>query len=162
VGNDIERSRQSATDRVPADIGERVMDQWTVGKLVALAGGENDKATQKVLREEISKVAADLAGPSPSPAERMLADVAALDWFALRTFEAWYAGALGSGNSMALVQSEHHQRRIGRAHRRLLTSLRTLATLRRLGVPAVQINVARRQVNISSPAPLSGATDDAP
>ena len=38
-----------------------------------------------------------------------------------------------------------HQRRIDRAHRRLLATLKTLATVRRLAVPAVQINLAHQQ-----------------
>jgi hypothetical protein len=48
---------------------------------------------------------------------------------------------------MSLVQSEHRQRRIDRTHRRLISTIKTLATVRRLAIPAVQINVARQQVN---------------
>jgi hypothetical protein len=48
---------------------------------------------------------------------------------------------------MSLVQSEHAQRRMDRAHRRFLNTVKTLATVRRLALPAVQINVARQQVN---------------
>ena len=46
---------------------------------------------------------------------------------------------------MTLAQSEHAQRRIDRAHRRYLSTLKTLAAVRRLAVPALQINVAHRQ-----------------
>jgi hypothetical protein len=48
---------------------------------------------------------------------------------------------------MSLAQSEHAQRRIDRAHRRFLSTLKTLATVRRLALPALQINVAGQQVN---------------
>jgi hypothetical protein len=46
---------------------------------------------------------------------------------------------------MTLAQSEHAQRRMDRAHRRLVSSLKALANVRRLALPALQINVARRQ-----------------
>ena len=52
-----------------------------------------------------------------------------------------------SGDGMTLAQSEHAQRRMDRAHRRFLSTLKTLAAVRRLALPALQINVARQQVN---------------
>ncbi len=52
-----------------------------------------------------------------------------------------------SGEGLTLVQSDFHQRRIDRTHRRLMSTIKTLATVRRLAVPSVQINVARQQVN---------------
>jgi hypothetical protein len=48
---------------------------------------------------------------------------------------------------LTIIQSEHQQRRIDRTHRRLMSTIKTLATVRRLAVPALQINVARQQVN---------------
>jgi hypothetical protein len=44
--------------------------------------------SRESLRCELNAVATDLAGPSPNPAERMLAEVAALNWFVLRLHEA--------------------------------------------------------------------------
>ena len=93
-----------------------------------------------------ASVADEFAGPTPSPVERVLAETAATCWFAFRLHEAQYAGAITS-DGMSLAQSEHAQRRIDRAHRRFLSTVKTLATLRRLALPAVQINVARQQVN---------------
>ena len=89
--------------------------------------------------------AAELAGPSPSPVERVLAETAATSWFAFRMHEAQYAGGATSEEGMSLAQSEHAQRRMDRAHRRFLSTLKTLAAVRRLAVPALQINVAHRQ-----------------
>jgi hypothetical protein len=48
---------------------------------------------------------------------------------------------------LTLVQSEHQQRRIDRAYRRFMSALKTLAMLRLLALPLVQIIVARQQVN---------------
>ena len=61
--------------------------------------------------------------------------------------EAHYAGGVTSEGGMTLAQSEHAQRRMDRAHRRFLSTLKTLAAVRRLALPALQINVARQQVN---------------
>jgi hypothetical protein len=44
-------------------------------------------------------------------------------------------------------QVNFHLARINRAHARPMPALKTLATVRRLALSAVQINVARRQVN---------------
>ncbi len=46
-------------------------------------------------------------------------------------------------------QAQWHERKIDHCHRRYLSTLRSLAAVRRLGVPAVQINMARRQVNVT-------------
>src|SRR5262249_47568559 len=97
------------------------------------------------LKQELCEFAAELAGPSPSPVKRALAETAATAWFAYRLHEAQYAGAVTSEGGMSLAQSEHAQRRLDRAHRRLLSTLKALAAVRRLAVPALQINVAHRQ-----------------
>ena len=61
--------------------------------------------------------------------------------------EAQYAAGVTTEGGMTLAQSEHAQRRMDRAHRRFLSTLKTLAAVRRLALPAVQINLARQQVN---------------
>jgi hypothetical protein len=98
---------------------------------------------------------ADISGPESSPLERVLAETAAINWFALRMLEARYAGSEASGEGMTLLLSEHHQRRIDRTQRRFLDAIKTLATVRRLAIPAFQINVANRQqvnqVNMGEP-----------
>jgi len=51
--------------------------------------------------------------------------------------------------SLPDAQSEHHQKRIDRAHKRYLSSIRSLVQIRKMG-PAVQINIAEQQVNTTS------------
>jgi hypothetical protein len=80
----------------------------------------------------------------PSPVERLLAHIAASSYFAHRMHEAYYA-ASGSEGGMTLAQSEPAQRRMDRAHRRFLSTVKTLAAVRRLALPTLQINVAQRQ-----------------
>jgi hypothetical protein len=123
------------------------MDGWAVGQLVNWAAGkEGDAKTKAVLERQIDELADEFAGPTPSPVERVLAETAATCWFAFRMHEGHYAGTVSAGG-MSLAQSEHAQRRMDRAHRRFLSTVKTLAAVRRLTLPALQINVARQQVN---------------
>jgi hypothetical protein len=135
-------------DIVKANLAERVMDNWAVGRLIDWAAEKDgDAKTKASLKLELCDLAAALAGPTTSPTERLLAETAATCWFAFRLHEAQYASSVKSEDGMYLAQSEHAQRRIDRAHRRLLSTLKTLAAVRRLALPALQINVARQQVN---------------
>jgi hypothetical protein len=123
-----------------------MMDGWVAGELIDWAAGtKGNEETKARLRDELDGFADELAGPSPSPIDRALAETAATAWFALRLFEARYASSATSGDGVTLAQSEHAQRKIDRAHRRFLSTLKALATVRRLALPALQINVAHRQ-----------------
>ncbi len=136
------------TTVVGANDRERMMDNWVVKELVNwTAGKRGNEQTKEKLRQDLRNIVADLVGPNPSPAELVLAETAAINWFALRMFEARYSGSATSDEGLTLGQSEHQQRRIDRTHRRFLDTIKTLATVRRLALPAVQINVARQQVN---------------
>ncbi len=53
-------------------------------------------------------------------------------------------------HALTLAQGDYHQRRIDRAHRRYLASIKALAQVRRLLTPAVQVNIAERQINVAS------------
>jgi hypothetical protein len=134
-------------DVARAEPDERVMDALVVDKLIDWCAGKQAKPTSKeLLRDELCDFAAKLAGGSPSPIETLLAHTAATCWFAFRMHEAQYAASIVS-DGMSLAQSEHAQRRIDRAHRRLLSTVKTLAAVRRIALPSLQINVARQQVN---------------
>ena len=125
-----------------------IMDEWAIDKFIDWgAGKKGNKETKDALREEVNKVAVDLAGPHPSAGELVLARTTAIVWWTLRMHEGQYAGCGTADGRMTIVRSEHQQRRIERTHRRPMSTIKTLATVRRLAVPAVQINVARQQVN---------------
>jgi hypothetical protein len=125
--------------------GDR-MERWAAERLVEWAAGKNaNQATKDAIKSDMDAVAIELAGPDPTSAERLLAEAASHDWFALKLFEARYAGTANSQEGLTIVQSEHAQRRIDRTHRRLMNSLKTLAMVRRLALPALQVNIARSQ-----------------
>jgi hypothetical protein len=49
-------------------------------------------------------------------------------------------------DELTIVQSEFHQKRIDRANRRHISAVKTLAQIRKMG-PAVQLNIAEKQIN---------------
>ena len=131
---------------IKADPTDRIMDTWAVTRLIDWAAGKDGNETTKArLKDELCSVAAELAGPSPNPVERLLAGTAATAWFAYRMHEAHYAACVTADGGMSLAQSDHAQRRMNRAHQRLMSTLKTLATVRRLALPALQINLAHCQ-----------------
>lgn len=137
-----------AQDVVKPQPGESVMNVWAAKSLISWAAGKGAEETTKTnLAGELKRHAAALAGEAPSPVETLLAETAALSWFALRMHEAHFAGASSSGDGMSSHQARHHLSKIDHAHGRLMTTLKTLASVRRLAVPAVQVNIARSQVN---------------
>jgi hypothetical protein len=107
--------------------------------------GEGDLLTKEIVPRQLAAMREELAGPSPSPLERLLVERVVATWLQLHYFEARYAAIMGD---LTMMQSEHHQKRIDRAHRRYLSAIRTLAQVRKLG-PALQINIGEKQINLA-------------
>jgi hypothetical protein len=53
-------------------------------------------------------------------------------------------------------QGEYYQLRMDRAHKRYLSALKTLALARKLPVPVLQVNIAKKQVNVAGVSPAWG------
>src|SRR5262249_22540695 len=108
----------------PACLDDRIMDGVASDSLIKWAVGEDcDEDTRDTLERELNDFAAELASPTSSRVERTLAELAALDWFALRVHQAKYANRFVEHKGMPFDQSEHAQRRIDRTHRRLISTL---------------------------------------
>jgi hypothetical protein len=84
--------------------------------------------------------------PNPSSLERLLADRVAIGWLSLTVAEATYHQALERGLSPS--DDTFHQQRIERVQRRYLLAIKTLAQVRKLGVPALQVNIGEKQINL--------------
>lgn len=100
---------------------------------------------QEGIKRKYETMRAELAGPNPTPLESLLADRIAVCWVAVQEAELSYARA----DSMSLDQAAWAQKRISAAHNRYLTAIRTLAQVRRLALPMMQVNIAERQVNVA-------------
>jgi hypothetical protein len=106
----------------------------------------DDVFTQEAIPRNLKAMRKEIAGENPSPLERLLAERITVCWLELQYFQAIYAQNL---KNMTIPQSDYHQRRIDKAHRRYLSSIKALAQIRKMG-PAVQINIAEKQINTSS------------
>jgi len=112
------------------------------GLISSIAGG--DALRIEALRRRAASIRADLAGAEASPLELLLTERIAVTWLAV--LEAELSALPVSGRSLKLA--EYYERRLDRAQRRHLAAIKALAVVRRLGLPIVQLNVAREQVNI--------------
>jgi hypothetical protein len=135
-------------EKVKALPGHRTMDRWAEDRLFDLAAGSAPDEEKRGYKHELLAFADELAGPDPTPIEATLAKTAALCWFAMRVAEAQHASYLKAPH-VTPDGAEFRQRRLGHAHRRYLSTLRTLAQVRKLARPSVQVNLARNQVNIA-------------
>jgi len=118
--------------------------EWLRQSLIEKAAGENVIA-QEAIRQKLDGVRSELEGPNPTPIERLLAERASLCWALVN----WYEDSFQSIESMSIAQADFHQRKIDRAHNRFLSAVRTLAQVRKLALPALQLNIARNQVNVA-------------
>ncbi len=50
-------------------------------------------------------------------------------------------------DKMSAAQDEFWQRRLDRFHRRYLSSIKSLAQIRKMGPAAIQVNIAEQQIN---------------
>ena len=129
-------------------------DLWSaVGDLAATAeltlvnalSGDNTVHRDAVLRK-LASLRREVSGPVPTSLERLLVDRVVVGWLGVAFAEGTYHRAIEQGQNQE--DDEFHHRRVERAQRRYLTAIKALATVRRLGVPALQVNIGDKQVNI--------------
>jgi hypothetical protein len=125
------------------DLAANTQRSW-----IQLMAGQ-DELLREAAERYLEKMQAEIGGPSPTPLERLLVDRIATCWLALQQAETAYAQNLRRLDS---DQGEYYQRRIDRTQRRYFEAIRSLALIRRMLQPMVQVNIAERQVNIATPA----------
>ena len=79
--------------------------------------------------------------------EQMLIDHLLLCWVRLQLAEHAYTGCLKEGGT--LNQGEFWEKRLSAVQRRYLRAVESLARIRRMNLPTIQINVADKQVNVA-------------
>jgi hypothetical protein len=104
-----------------------------------------DVMSQEALRRTINGVRDDLAGPNPTPLERILCERVALCWFDAHEMDRRYVDQ----SDVTFKTADYRESRRDRAHKRFLAACKTLATVRKLAVPAIQVNLANQQVNVA-------------
>jgi hypothetical protein len=132
-------------DRTPGYC-EAVGDLAKVAReaLIAHASGGKNLLVRETLTRKCAALSQELMAVTPSPIERLLVERIVMCWLQLYYAECIYVQSLES--SLSIRQAEFHQQRISKAQARYLSAIRTLAQFRRLGVPAVQVNIGQQQV----------------
>jgi hypothetical protein len=120
--------------------------------LLSASFGQN-LCAQEALKRKMELLRQELTGSNATPLERLLAERIALCWLALYQAEALFHQ---QAQDLSIHQVEYWQNRIDRAHRRYLSAIRTLATVRKLAVPVLQVNIAKKQVNIAGSGETEG------
>ena len=87
----------------------------------------------------------DLARPGDGALERLLIQQIVLAWLKLAFTEHHHRHYLATGGTVK--EHDFWERRLSAAQRRYLRAIETLARVRRLQLPAVQVNIAEQQVN---------------
>lgn len=110
---------------------------------------DNNLAVQEAICAKLKAIRTELLGAEPTPIERLLVERVALCWLQVQDAELRY---VSSQKDMTFRQGEFHQKRMDAANRRFLSAVKSLALVRRLAIPALQINLARKQVNVVASA----------
>jgi hypothetical protein len=121
----------------------------------ALAAG-TDLYLKESLLHQAATMRQELAGPSPGPVERLLAERVVACWLQLHYFDAVEAQALATGGTPRLAA--YRARRQALANRNYLAALAALTTLRRLLPAVVAIPAAVPATPIPTPAAGHGAS----
>lgn len=95
----------------------------------------------------------ELGGECPTALERLLIHRILLCWLQLHYVDILCAQRVKGSISLEAVR--RYQNWLDSAQKRYLSAIKTLALIRKLGVPAIQVNIAEKQINtMSAGAPM--------
>ncbi len=114
--------------------------------LIGAYGGGKDVLLRQASERRLALMRRELAGDNPTPLEELLAQRIALCWHHVHLCEAIVAQNAGS---MSLAQASYQGKALDSAHKRYLGAIKALATVRKLQLPSVQVNIGEKQVNIA-------------
>jgi hypothetical protein len=100
---------------------------------------------REALRSKIELMRTELAGPIPTSLECLLIDRVITCWLHLH----WLESTFSIDDRMGLHLQAHFQRCISAAQKRYMHAIKTLAQVRKLVVPVMQVNIANKQVNVA-------------
>jgi hypothetical protein len=112
--------------------------------LVDSIGGKGTMLTA-ALKKGFTQMPRDLALPTDGPLEQLLVQQVVLCWMRYGQVEYTYTTKMSSATTFQ--QLRYWEQRLNAAQRRYLRAVETLARVRKLQLPAMQINIASQQVN---------------
>ena len=133
---EVQRQSLNLDSAVYIDLAETARN-----KLIGLWA--KDDVAKKAMVAGMELQRAQLAGPNPSPLEALLAERVVLNLYQANLADAMMSKALENPKI-----GDYIQRFQDRANARFLQACKTLAQVRHLLGPSVQINVAERQINV--------------
>jgi hypothetical protein len=107
--------------------------------------GESARGMRLATIAKLADIEKQLIGENPSPLERLLAERIAMCWLDVQDHELRYANLNSESTHQ---QFEWRSRMLDRAQKRYLSAIKDLATVRRLNLPIVQLNIGENQVNM--------------
>jgi hypothetical protein len=142
----------AAIDVLGGDLAKRA--QLT---LIYKFSGQN-LLIREALTRKLDLLRAELTGPNPTPLERLLVERIVTCWLHLHHLEQLYA----QKDSLSLGQGSYYERSISSAQKRFLAAIKTLAVVRKLAVPVLQVNIAKKQVNVAGSCVIAGGERGTP
>jgi hypothetical protein len=128
--------------RNAGDVARIARDAW----LELIAG--DDLVAREVLARDADALEAELAGPTPSPLERLLVQRVV----ACRLQSSHADAVIAQAGAVSVRHAEVARRRQDSAHRRFLTAVGALTMVRRLLPTAVEVPAITGQVSMPSAA----------
>ncbi len=114
------------------------------GALIQAMTGEN-LTLREAMMHHLAMMRAELAGPNSTSLEKLLVDRIVACWLQVQSAD---IAAIQTKNGEPQLL-EFQERRRTRAHRRLLSAIKTLATVRKLALPVLQLNIGEKQINVA-------------
>ena len=131
------------------NLARKVEESW----LEAMTG--RNGLVREGFERRMADMRQELLAAGDSPLEWLLVERVVACWLQVAHADMAYA-TLAKADTQTFKQGTYYLDRQDRAHARFIKATRTLATVRRLLTPAVQINVADKQI-ITQNAGASGA-----
>ena len=103
-------------------------------------------AVKESIKFGLSVLEKDLTQPGDGELERLIIRQIAGCWLRLSYVEYVYGRNTAEGN-FNMAQGAYWEKRVSAAQRRYLRAIETLARVRRLQLPTVQVNIGAQQVN---------------
>jgi hypothetical protein len=117
-------------------------------RLLCTAVAGNDIPFREAIKLKMKTLRQDLAGPAVTPLEALLIDRIVICWLQVQTADLAHA----KGEAQTIALETFQLRRQDSANRRYLAAIRSLATIRKMALPALQINLGQNQFNLTGGA----------
>ena len=154
------RDEPASLEEPTLTIGQQLADPVEIARKALLKAVYGDvKALQDLGRWQMEKLMHEIVGPNPSPLERLSAERIVFCWQQLFHYEKLYAAQMNKDphDSLSFQREEFYQKRVARAQRSYEAAIKTLAQVRRLQLPTMQINIADKQINVGNGQTMASA-----